>query len=102
MKILVGFVLGLVVVVLLGAAGIVEQHVVELSGKISNSTITYQSTFSGITPEGECYLAITNTDTGHTELFRISKSLDAHFNDSAFQRTREGRSVAIPLESPTR
>ena len=32
MKILVGFVLGLLVVVLLGAAGIVEQHVVERLG----------------------------------------------------------------------
>jgi hypothetical protein len=102
MKVLVGFILGLLVMLLVGAATIAQEHIVQVSGKISNSTITYQSAFSGITAEGECYLAITNTETGHTELFKITKSLDIHFNDTAFQRTSEGRSVAIPLESPRR
>jgi hypothetical protein len=99
MKVLLGFILALLFIFLLGAATELQRHEVQVSGRIASSTVTYQSTFSGITDDGTCYLAVTNAKTGRTEIFKITESLQEHFNNTAFQRTREGRTVAIPLQS---
>jgi hypothetical protein len=99
MKVLLGFILALLVMFLLGAVNAIQRHQVQVSGQIANSTITHQAAFSGITPDGICYLAVTNTGTGRTEIFKVTASLGEHFNDTAFRRTREGRTVAIPLQS---
>jgi hypothetical protein len=101
MKVLAGFALGLLVVVLLGATYVIEKHEVQISGRIDNSTIIYQSTFSGITPDGVCYLAITDVMTGRTELFKITESLGEQFDDVALRRGQDGRVLAF-LSEPRR
>ena len=60
-KAFIGFILGLSVIIVLGAAHEAKTYEVKVSGGISasTSTINYQSTFSGIAPDGVCYLAIT-------------------------------------------
>ena len=62
-KVFIGFILGLSVIIVLGAANEVKTYDVNVSGGLAatTSTINYQSTFSGISPDGVCYLAITNT-----------------------------------------
>jgi hypothetical protein len=91
MKIFVGFLLGVLAVFLLGAASVIQEHKVHIDGEISNKADFYQATFSGITSEGSCYLAITNTRTGTAEIVKITKNLDNYFEDTAFQRAKEGR-----------
>jgi hypothetical protein len=98
MKVLAGFALGLLVVFLLGAAHEIQKHEVQVSGRIDNSTIIYQSTFSGITPDGVCYLAVTDVMTGRTELFKITESLGEQFNDVALRRGQDGRVLAFTSE----
>lgn len=93
-KVLLGFILGVLIVFLLGAAS--QRYEVVLSGGISTSTINYQSTLSGITPEGECYLAVTNTKNGYTDIFRINKDIGKLFGNSALQMGHQGRVLAIP------
>ncbi len=87
-----GVTLGTCVIFALGAA----YERMELSGELSVNTGNiglYQPAFSGITDEGECYLAITNTVTGQTELFGITEGLMKKLSDKAFQPAKEGRVV---------
>ena len=39
----------------------------------------YHPAFSGMTPEGDCYLAVTNAISGQTEVFLIKKELRQKF-----------------------
>jgi len=100
MRMLIGFLLGLLAVLILGAVAINEnpEQNVRLTGAIATANLTpmFQSSFSGITPDGDCYLAITNTQTGRTEIFKLRKGLDKMFADKAFEKGRDGRVVAIP------
>lgn len=93
-KILLGFILGVLVVFLLGATHTIQK--LEVAGAISTSTVAYQSSLSGITPDGVCYLAVTNTDTGYTDLFRLDKNTSSFFGKHALQAGHQGRAVAIP------
>ena len=97
-KAFIGFILGLSVIIVLGAAHQDRSYEVKVSGGISTSTSTihYQSTFSGISPDGVCYLAITNTQDGYTNLFKITEALSDSFNKNAFQKGQQGRVIVLP------
>ena len=71
MKVLLSFIAGILFVLVIGAAAGIQRHSVILSGALANSN--YQSTFSGMTPDGDCYLAVTNTHNGATEVVKIIK-----------------------------
>lgn len=93
----VGVVLGICVMFVLGVAN----DRLELAGELSIKTdVTglYQPAFSGITDDGECYFAVTNTVTGQTELFGITDKLMKKLDDKAFQPAKEGR-VLIELSN---
>jgi hypothetical protein len=98
MKVLVGFVCGLLFLLVLGAAAKHEitEHLVTVKGDIVSPTIKYQSTFSSISPDGNCYLAITDTLSGRTVIFKITKNVGVAFTGQAFQKGEEGRVIAIP------
>lgn len=70
MKMLTGFVLGLLFVFLLGAIHVADR--VEIWGNFEKVGV-YKPALSGITPDGNCYLAITNSITGGTDIFKIAK-----------------------------
>ena len=90
MKFLMGLILGLAIVFLLGA---VEYYYhVEVFGEFAKVGI-YQSTFSGVSADGDCYLAITNTKSGQTEVFGITKDLQAKLNDKPFQAGKQGSAI---------
>ena len=83
-KILVAFILGLAIALLMGAA--MEDKPVG----------AYKPAFSGITPEGACYLAITNTITGQTEIFGIPKILLVKVGRESFRVTQQGTAIVKP------
>ena len=68
-----GLVLGLVFVFLLGAA----RDQLELSGLLTIKNLEqggrFQSSISSIADNGDCYIAVTNTVNGRTEVFRVSE-----------------------------
>lgn len=84
--------------VILGAANEVKTYDVNVSGGLAatTSTINYQSTFSGISPDGVCYLAITNTQDGYTNVFKITEALNDSFNKNAFEKGQQGRVIVHP------
>ncbi|MHC4120973.1 MAG: hypothetical protein ACYSWO_26075 [Planctomycetota bacterium] len=94
-RVFLGFVLGMSVVLALGFARDLKWHGVRVSEDILTS-VAYQSTFSGINDDGVCYLAITDTRTGQTDLFKLTEALDGSFNANAFQRGLQGRVIAVP------
>ena len=94
-RVFVGFVLGLSVILILGSARDLKWHGVRVSEDVLTS-VAFQSTFSGINADGVCYLAITNTRNGQTDLFKLTEALDGSFNASAFQRGLQGRVIAVP------
>ncbi len=94
-KVFVGFALGVSVILVLGSARDLKWHGVRVSEDILTS-VAYQSTFSGINAEGVCYLAITDTRSGQTDLFKLTEALDGSFSASAFQRGLQGRVIAVP------
>ena len=98
MKVLIGFIAGLLFVFVIGTAAEheIKEHLVTVKGDIVSPTIKYQSTFSGTTPDGDCYLAITNTLDGRTEIFKVTKSLNKIFTEKALQSGHDGRVVAEP------
>jgi hypothetical protein len=98
MKVLIGFITGLLFVFVLGAVAKheIQEHLVTVKGDIVSPTIKYQSTFSGMTPDGDCYFAITNTLDGRTEIFKVTKSLNHLFTGKALQKGHDGRVVAEP------
>jgi hypothetical protein len=91
MKVLIGFITGLLFVLVIGAAAGIQKHVVTFSGPLESSR--YQSTFSGMTPDGECYLAVTNTVNGATEIVKITKDLNEMFEGRTFERGPDGRAI---------
>lgn len=100
MKVLIGFVIGLLFVCVIGAVAEneIKEYLVTVKGDIVSPTIQYQSTFSGMTPDGDCYLAVTNTLDGRTEIFKITSRLSQSFTDKALQRGHDGRVVAEPSD----
>ncbi len=91
-KILIAFILGLSIV-LLGA--VIEGGHDEVLGEFAEIGV-YSPTFSGITPEGVCYLAVTNTITGQTEIFGIPKKALDKITEKPLQLTDQ-TSVIVEL-----
>jgi hypothetical protein len=87
MKVVLGFILGGMLVLLVGAVTVGER--VEVWGSFEKVGI-YRPTFSGITPEGNCYLAVTNTITGQTEIFGIPAAKVKQISDKPLQTTSQG------------
>jgi hypothetical protein len=92
MKALVGFLLGLFTVLLLGAITTGER--IEIWGAFEKVGV-YRPAFSGITPEGDCYLAVTNTITGTSEIFGITKEVRVKMSDRPFQSAKGGVVVEL-------
>lgn len=90
MKVLIGFIIGILFVFVIGAVGI-EEYLVTVRGAIVSSN--YQSTFSGMTPDGECYLAVTNTQNGTTEIVKITKNLSQMFEGKTLEKGSHGRAI---------
>ena len=80
-KVLIAFILGLSIVLLMGAA------------MESGSVGVYKPAFSGITSGGSCYLAVTNTTTGRTEIFGIPKEALTKIGKKPFQVTQQGSAI---------
>ncbi len=89
MKFLMGLILGLAVVFLLGA---IEYYQVELSGEFARVG-TYRCAFSGVSAAGDCYLAITNTTTGKTEVIGITEYIRSELKDRP-----HGRQASVILD----
>ena len=68
LKILMGFILGLSAALIMGAA--IENSRMEVNRE-SVEVSVFRPAFSGITQNGMCYLAVTNTITGRSEIFRV-------------------------------
>jgi hypothetical protein len=96
MKFVLGLVAGLCLVLVMGAA--VERYYVTLEGEFEKLGI-YQSAFSGVSAEGNCYLAITNTRTGRTELFGITKETQKKLSEKPFQMSRDGSVIIEPQQA---
>ena len=86
-----GLVLGLLVVFLLGAAS----ERLQLTGQLAITTGSgvYKSTISGVSGEGDCYLAITNTMSGRTEIFGITQHIRERLHDKP-----DGRQGSVILD----
>ncbi len=79
-----GFMLGLSLALLMGAA-------------MGNKPIgVYKSAFSGITSDGPCYLAVTNTMTGRTEIFGITEKVLTKIGTQPFRITQQGAAIVEP------
>ena len=85
-KVLMAFILGLSIALLMGAA---------MGGKTVG---VYKPAFSGITPEGACYLAVTNTKTGRTEIFGIPKEALVKIGREPFTVTPQGTAIVKPSQ----
>lgn len=86
-SLVVGVALGFCVVFLLGAA----YENMKLSGEVTiKQKNIYQSALSGVTANGECYLAVTNATTGRTEVFLISEKLNEQFPETPKQQGKNG------------
>lgn len=90
-----GVILGLSIVFLLGAAS----ERLHLSGQLAITTGcgVYQSTLSGVSGDGECYLAITNTMSGRTEIFGITEHIRERLRDKP-----DGRQGSVILNVSTK
>jgi hypothetical protein len=86
-KFLAGLAVGLCFVLVAGAA--VERYIVVLEGDFGKIGV-YQPAFSGVSADGNCYLAITHTPTGRTEVFGITKDTNKKLTDNPFQMSSEG------------
>ncbi len=84
--VLMGFILGLSVALLMGAA--IANNRMEIWGEFVEVGV-YKPAFSGITPEGHCYLAVTNTKTGRSEIFGIPKEALERISQKPFQLTEQ-------------
>jgi hypothetical protein len=82
------------------AAGAVEHYFVTVEGEFEKVGI-FQPAFSGVSAEGNCYLAITNSRTGRTEVFAVTKDSQKKFSENALQMSREG-GVVIELQDSSR
>ncbi len=100
MKMLTGFILGVLVLLLLGADGLNTITSMKLSGYLWTCHEGFQATFSGMSPEGDCFLAITNTMTGKTEIFKVTKKSGESCDDTAYEKGL-GRLVTQPITQRT-
>jgi hypothetical protein len=97
----VRFILGLAVgICFVLAAGAVEHYFVTVEGEFEKVGI-FQPAFSGVSAEGACYLAVTNSRTGRTEVFSITKDSQKKFSDNPLQMSREG-GVVIELQDSSK
>jgi hypothetical protein len=90
MKVLGGFVLGLLTVFLLGA--VTDTQRLEVRGEFEKVGV-YETAFSGITLGGGCYLAVTNTITGRTEIVGIPKDAITRIGSRPFKVTTQGTAI---------
>jgi hypothetical protein len=100
MKVLIGFILGAMVLLLLGADNMGSLTNAKLSGYLWTHSEGYTATFSGMNPDGDCYLAITNTLTGQTEIFKINKKIGESCDYTAYEKGI-GRLVTHPIAQRT-
>jgi hypothetical protein len=98
-KFLIGLVVGVCFVLVAGA--VAEHYYVTVEGEFEKVGV-YQSAFSGVSTEGNCYLAITNTRTGRTEVFGITKETNKKLSDNSLQMSREGSVIVEPQETMKR
>jgi len=96
MKFLTGLVLGVCFVLVAGAVS--EHYLVTVEGEFEKVGV-YHPAFSGVSAEGNCYLAVTNTRTGRTEVFGITKATQKKLSDNPFQTSREGSVIVEPLDA---
>jgi hypothetical protein len=96
MKFLAGVALGVCFVLAVGAA--TEHYLVTVQGEFEKVGV-FQSSFSGVSNDGYCYMAITNTRTGRTEIFGMSKDTHKKFSDNPFQMAREGSVIVEPQDA---
>jgi hypothetical protein len=77
---LFGITIGILLVLLAGSA---NQTITRLSGSLQVNTNNgmYQSCFSSVNENNEAYLAVTNTVTGQTEVFAITKNVREKLSD---------------------
>jgi hypothetical protein len=99
MKYLAGLVVGIGFV--LAAGAVTEHYLVTVEGDFEKVGV-FQPTFSGVSADGNCYLAITDTRTGKTEVFGITKETQKKFSDVSFQMARQGSVIIEPQESSKR
>jgi hypothetical protein len=95
-KVLIAFILGLSISLFTGTA--IEGSRREALREFGEIGV-YSSSFSGITPDGFCYLAITNTKTGNSEIFGIPKEALDRITEKPFQLTDQ-TSVIVELSHP--
>lgn len=93
MKVLIGVLLGLIIAVLMGSTMEENERFPPSRLPISEQTGIYTSTFSGITPEGACYLAVTNTISGQTEVIGIPQDVLANITATPLQPTEQGTAI---------
>jgi|WetSurSiteA1Bulk_404760.scaffolds.fasta_scaffold213339_1 hypothetical protein len=99
---IVKFIIGLAVgICFVLAAGAVEHYFVTVEGEFEKVGI-FQPAFSGVSAEGNCYLAITNSKTGRTEVFAITKDSQKKFSENPLQMSREGSVIVEPQDSSKR
>jgi hypothetical protein len=94
MKFFTGLVVGVCLVLALGA--VAEHYYVTVEGEFEKVGI-FQPAFSGVSTDGSCYLAVTNTRTGRTEIFGLTKETQKKLSNNPFQMSREG-SVIVELQ----
>ena len=92
MKIFIAFFVGLTVAVLFGFTAEDDTWSQNLR-RGGEQTGIYTSTFSGITSEGACYLAVTNTINGQTEVIGIPQHILADIPEAPLQPTEQGTSI---------
>ena len=98
MRFLAGLIVGVCFVLAAGAAA--EHYFVTVEGELKEKVGFFQSAFSGVSADGNCYLAITDTRTGRTEVFGITKDTRKKLSESPFQATQQG-SVIVELKQQT-
>jgi hypothetical protein len=96
MKFLAGLTVGVCFVLATGA--VTEHYLVTVEGDFEKVGV-FQPAFSGVSADGNCYLAITNTRSGKTEVFGITKETQKKFSDSSFLMARQGSVIIEPQES---
>lgn len=89
-KMVIGIVLGTLLVFCLGSE--YGSTRVEVSGQLNTPVVRYQGTMSGVAPDGTCYFAVTDTQTGTSTLFKVSDATP--FGPGALLAGQSGRVVA--------
>ncbi len=95
-----GFILGLSIMLFLGADNMGSLTNARLSGFLWTHTEGYTATFSGMNQDGNCYLAVTNTLTGRTEIFKVDKKIGESCDNTAYEKGL-GRLVTQPVTQRT-